>query len=404
MNENSTTVVEPGKFEKLLISLPWMARYPMWCAGNFLRQLKSSGDLHLVLVIGNHFEPSWKSTGGLWDWATQEKRLEDWRRKAAVIGRAVTDSDGTPFRHTNFFPAEQYHEGLMNQLAQLQADGFGEVEVHLHHGVEKPDTAENLRRSLVEFRDVAAERHKLLSRFPDSDLPRYAFIHGNFGLANMDCGRNCGVDEEMQILADTGCYADMTLPAIHYRSQPPKVNSIYQCGKPLYERAPHWSGPDVAVGDSLTLPLMVMGPQICDWRRRRFGLPFPRIDFGALTDRYPLDLGRIRNWRRAGISVRGRENWVFLKVFCHGFFDYDQDAVIGETMRRLLSEVMEHSERTGEFKMHFASAREAFNMILAAVDGKDGNPHLFRDYKLRTIMHNSVTVTPAVEPRLEAVA
>ena len=38
----------------------------------------------------------------------------------------------------------------------------------------------------------------------------YAFVHGNFALANSAGGRYCGVDEEMQILAETGCYADMT--------------------------------------------------------------------------------------------------------------------------------------------------------------------------------------------------
>jgi len=36
---------------------------------------------------------------------------------------------------------------------------------------------------------------------------------------------------------------------------------------------------------------------------------------------------------------------------------------------------------------HFASAREAFNMVAAAVDGKEGPPGDYRDYKLRQIMH-----------------
>ena len=47
----------------------------------------------------------------------------------------------------------------------MQAEGLGEVEIHLHHGVEKPDTAENLRKVLIEFRDCLAEEHKCLSRF-----------------------------------------------------------------------------------------------------------------------------------------------------------------------------------------------------------------------------------------------
>ena len=42
--------------------------------------------------------------------------------------------------------------------------GFGEVEIHLHHGVGQPDTAENTRRALEHFRDVLAWEHKCLSR------------------------------------------------------------------------------------------------------------------------------------------------------------------------------------------------------------------------------------------------
>ncbi len=375
--------------QRLAISLPWMLRYPWWRVGEFSRRLSiPDAPQHVILTVCNHFEPSWNSNGNNLEWSVQQKRVEDWRRKVVALGRVVKDCDGTPFRHTNFYPIEQYHEGLLDQLAEIQADGLGEVEIHLHHGVEEPDTAQNLRRTLVEYRDILAERHNLLSRLPGSETPRYAFIHGNFALANMDGGRCCGVDEEMQILAETGCYVDMTMPAILYRSQTPRLNAIYQCGRPLYERAPYWSGPDLKVGDSPTLPILITGPLVFDWRRRYRGLPYPRIDDGALSSNYPLDSFRFQNWRNAGISVRGRADWVFIKLYCHAFFDHDREAMIGEEILRSLSDILEHSARTGEFKVHFASAREAFNIALAAIDGHSGNPHLYRDYNLRAIMQS----------------
>ena len=55
-------------------------------------------------------------------------------------------------------------------------------------------------------------------------------------------------------------------------------------------------------------------------------------------------------------------------------------------MRTFLEEVLEFAERSGEFKLHFASAREAFNMVMAAADGRTGELNAFRDYKLRQIM------------------
>ena len=56
--------------------------------------------------------------------------------------------------------------------------------MHLHHGIEKPDTPENLRRTLVEFRDALADEHQCLSRLDDKGSPMYAFVHGNLALAN----------------------------------------------------------------------------------------------------------------------------------------------------------------------------------------------------------------------------
>jgi hypothetical protein len=55
-------------------------------------------------------------------------------------------------------------------------------------------------------------------------------------------------------------------------------------------------------------------------------------------------------------------------------------------MKSFMNEVIELGERTGEFEVHFASAREAFNMVVAAVEGQEGQPGAYRDYKLRQIM------------------
>ena len=140
------------------------------------------------------------------------------------------------------------------------------------------------------------------------------------------------------------------------------------------------------MNDTLALPLLFTGPLVFDWRRRLHGLPVPRLDDGVLAANYPSDLGRLRNWRAANISVRGRPEWVFIKLYCHGFFDHDQPYVIGEPMRRFLTEVMKLAERSEQLKVHFATAREAFNIALAAVEGRAGDPHIFRDYQLRPIM------------------
>ncbi|HEV7472418.1 MAG TPA: hypothetical protein VGN90_00110 [Pyrinomonadaceae bacterium] len=365
--------------DKIKWSLPWLLRYPAWRAGEALGRMRDSGaPSHLVFVVANHFEPGLGPTA--------LKRLEKWCELARTTGDALRDHDGTPFRHTNFFPAEQYERPLLEMLAGLQADGYGEVEIHLHHGVDQPDTAENTRRQLETFRDLLAEEHRCLAREKPGVQPKYGFVHGNWALANSAGGRFCGVDSEMQILADTGCYADFTLPSAPFQSQVPRINAIYQCGHSHAEARPHRSGPGIKVGDKLELPIIFTGPLVFDWTRRVRGLPVPRVEDGALAQNYPLTMDRLQRWRRAGIGVKQRPDWIFIKLYSHGFFDHDQDLMIGEQMKRFMSEVLETGERTGEFKIHFASAREAFNMVVAAVDGKEGQPGEYRDYRLRQIM------------------
>ncbi len=397
---------EPGRLTKLGWSLPWLVRYPLWRANEIIRRAtERAGPKHLIFVVANHFEPAWNEHGKPMDWSTQLSRLDDWCQQACATGNAVRDCDGTPFRHTNFYPAEQYHPRLLERLGELQREGFGEVEVHLHHGVDQPDTAANLRQTLERFRDILAEEHRCLSRLDGKGSPMYAFVHGNLALANSAGGRYCGVDSEMQILAETGCYADFTLPSAPDQSQVPRINAIYQCGHPLDEPRPHRAGPSLRVGDTAALPVLFTGPLVFDWTRRVHGLPVPRLDDGALSANFPLSLKRLDRWRNAHIGILGRPEWVFIKLYCHGFFPFDQAEMIGDSMRRFLEEVIEVGDRSGEFKVHFASARETFNIALAALDGHTGAPGRYRDHKLRSIMppndglRSSVTALSAAESR-----
>ncbi len=371
---------------KLKANLPWLVRYPFSRAANFY-DAGSSAKKHFIFTIANHFEPAWKVGGGH-DLDTQKKRLDQYHKLARKTGEAVRDADGTKFCHTNFYPAEQYDFQILEQMAAMQAEGLGEVEIHLHHGVGQPDTAENLRKTLIEFRDCLAEEHLCLSRFDGAGKPKYAFVHGNLALGNSANGKFCGVDDEMAILQETGCYADFTLPTAPDETQIPVINKIYECALPLTEKMPHRKGIEVAVsGNQPQLPLIFTGPLVFNWTRRIKKMPVPRLEDGALVDSQPSDLARFARWRSANITVKNRPEWVFVKLYCHGFFDNDQSACIGEKAQRFFSEIIENGEKTGDYQVHFASAREAFNIVSAAIDGKVGTPHDYRNYRLRTIMN-----------------
>ncbi len=365
---------------KVAYALRWLPTY----AWQRLTRGKPGGHVHLIFALADHFEPAIVPADGAAraPYDEQERRLERWCRDYPKLVDRWRDSDGRPMVHTYFYPAEQYDEGLVDRLAQHCRAGWGEIEIHLHHGLQAPDTAENTRRQLAHFRDALSERD-CLSYWEGTGPPRYAFLHGNFALSNSAGGWCCGVDSEMQILAETGCYADFTLPAGAFHSaQIAKINSIYECAPPLDRKAPHRRGRDLRRGQPpATFPLLVQGPLLPDFGA---GGPFsPRIEDSAITGARPPSLRRLQLWKHAAISVRGRPDWIFVKLHCHGMDPRPkhEDAVLGASMRQFLQEFVEGAPQRSE-SLHFVSAREMVNIALAACDGREGNPGEYRDYRL----------------------
>jgi len=343
------------------------------------------GPLQVILTVADHFEPAIDPSDGQKrvPRSEQERRLECWARDYPKAVDGYRDHDGRALVHTYFYPAEQYDEGLVEMLAEHCHAGWGEIEIHLHHGFPHSDTAENTRRVLTAFRDRLAYRHRCLALVDGSTIPNYAFVHGNFALANSAAGRFCGVDEEVQILADTGCYADLTMPSgIWHPAQIAKTNSVYECARPLSERAPHQEGNDLSVGRVPSVyPIMIQGPLVLDLRRTlRAGRPI--FENGAITGSNPPTMERYSLWKQARVRVLGRPDWLFIKLFCHSMNPNQKDSVVGDSFRKFLSELVGGASARKE-TLHFATAREMTNMLLAACDGREGNPGDYRDYRLK---------------------
>jgi len=370
--------------ERIRTNLRW---FPAYFWQRCVRRSPDVRPMHLVIALADHFEPvnstgdSKKRVNGH-EW---EHRLKEWCREYPVAVDAWRDDEGKPLRHTYFFPAEEYDPAMIDRLSEHCHSGWGEIEIHLHHGVTAPDTAEHTHRTLVEFRDALAARG-CLSRQDGVGPPRYAFVHGNWALANSAQGRFCGVDEEMQILASTGCYADFTLPA-PTSAQISKINALYECALPLNRSAPHRQGSDLQCDRAPKIfPLIIQGPLLLDFGRRKNRWPYLLgIENGELSGNNPPTLRRLQLWREAAITVRGRPEWLFIKLHCHGMVRRDEPAMFGVSIQRFLRELLEGPGNRTEYRVHFVTAREMVNIALAACDGCTGNPGDYRDYRFQLI-------------------
>jgi len=370
-------------WEKIKSNLPWLPAY-VW--QRCVRYLPDIRPVHLVIGVADHFEPMnrTEAQGIPVDRREQDQRLKKWCREYPAAVYAWRDDEGQPLRHTYFYPAEDYDETLIDRLADHCNSGWGEIEIHLHHGVEVPATGENTRHAIVEFRNALAARG-CLSRENKTGPSRYGFVHGNWALANSDHGRFCGVDEEIQILADTGCYADFTLPAPS-PAQVSKINALYECALPLNQRAPHRRGFDLQCGHApSTFPLIIQGPLMIDFGRRKRRWPFLSIESGELSGINPPTLQRLRLWQEAAITVRGRPDWLFIKLHCHGMTSRDEPAMFGTSIQDFLRELVEGPGNRTEYRLHFVTMREMVNIVLAACDGREGNPGEYRDYRFHLI-------------------
>lgn len=343
-----------------------------------------SGTVHLIITLADHFEPS-SLPGFMAGHASkdvQEQRLEQWCREYPGNFSEFRDAEGQPFNHTYFYPAEQYERDLVQRLAELCHKGWGEIEIHLHHGLTEPTTAEETIQQLVTFRDTLSREHGCLSYLQGDPDPKYAFVHGNYALANCADGFACGVDNEMQLLAETGCYVDMTYPAgIAHPAQVPVVNSIYECALPLDQRAPHRQARALRAGRSADkLPIILQGPLMIYFDRSSHRLA--RTDDGALTKVNPPSLSRLGLWKKAAITIAGRPDWIFIKLHAHSMDPTDTETLLGTPTQRFLKDLLEGARERKEV-VHFASAREMANIILAACDGREGNPGDYRDYRYK---------------------
>lgn len=330
------------------------------------------GPRHLIFAFCDHWEPLRNKVSE----AQADARVRFWAHAYPELAGEFRDADGRRPCHTFFFPGEQYKPAWLEALGDFTRRRIGEVEVHLHHD---GDTAETLRRDLQETLTRFAS-HGHLARDP-AGRPRYAFIHGNWCLANARAdGRWCGVDEELPLLFDTGCYADFTFPSAPDESQPNIVNQLYWPTGDLAGKRAYEQGERARVGvvrrDRI---LMVEGPLALAPRLGKVPL---RIENGAVTALDPGTPRRLATWVQQNIHVEGRPEWVFVKVYTHGAPELQAASHLGEGGRAL------HRALTGQYNdgrawvLHYVSARELFNIAVAAMEGRTGNPADYRDHLL----------------------
>jgi hypothetical protein len=333
---------------------------------------RPQGVRHLLFAVCDHFEP----LHGQAPRDVGRERVRAWREGLPSLTRPFRDSNGRPPRHTFFFPGEEYDPAFVEPLGELVDRGLGEVEIHLHHdGDTRATLADKLGRTLD-----ALGAHGVVAR--RRGAPAWSFIHGNWSLANgRPDGRWCGVDDELCLLHELGCYADFTFPSAPDTCQPAVVNAIYYPRDPSRRRAYDFPELGRVDGASRDRVLLVQGPLAIAMRAPPRAPGILRIEAAALSSSDPPSVARLAVWMDQWIHVEGRPEWTFVKLHSHGAPEKNARVMLGQPMA-VLHERLSQLASQGAWRIHYVTARELYNVARAAMDGMGGSPADFFDYQV----------------------
>lgn len=344
----------------------------------WLNRKPSEGPVHVMFAFADHFEPG----NGDAPLTQQKERVDRWVKEYPLLARKHVDADGAHPQHTFFFPPHYDTDDHLEKLVRLCAEGVGEIEMHLHHDRQLPwpDDENSLRIKIL----ACVES---FSRFGVFCLPdgkrRFAFIHGDWALANsLTGGEHCGVNDEITILEQCGCFADFTFP-VSNETQPRLCNRIfYGQSTPEFPKGYNKFCHEISVGNVCREGLMfVQGVIGVRWRSRTHRLK-PSIEQSNIDKMDQPTPGRIDYWLRKATHVPGKPDWIFLKIHTHGAREVDWPTLLGKPCDDMFNFLEKKYNDGKAYVLHYVSAREMYNIIRAAEDGKEGNPNNYRDYEI----------------------
>lgn len=340
-------------------------------------QPKPKDAIHIMFCFVDHFEPGNRNATH----NQQKTRVDSWVNQYPEMASKHRDSDGVVPQHTFFFPPHYDTHDHLERIVNLCSGGFGEVEMHLHHDRQTPwpDDEASLERKI----------RNCISSFSKYDvfcLPNgqkaYGFIHGDWALANSLKGEShCGINSELGILKRTGCYADFTFPVCN-EAQPKLANTIFyartnQFGPKSYNNQPI----PVQTGKKPEADFMMLIQGIIGlrWKSRihTFKSSIEQSNIDINDQPFPA---RIDYWVNKGIHVKGRPQWIFIKIHAHGSREEDREILLGKGCDEMFSYLETQYNDGAKYALHYVSARELFNIVKAAEDRKTGNPSKYRDY------------------------
>jgi len=325
---------------------------------------KSNKTKDIMFLFVDHYELAGKSD-----------RLSAWLNDYPTMVSKYRDFDGVKPQHTWFYALDLTNEEELKAIKPLVDEGFGEVELHWHHSHKSSQQFElDLKNGLEVF-----HKYGYMKSYNNSTHSSFSFIHGNWSLNNSRGEEFCGINNEIEILKKYGCYGDFTFPAMFSPAQPKYVNKItYTNLDTINKSYNHARISEVGKYETDDEFMIMQGPlaiNFKDWRHKWH----PTIENGDINGDFTQNSSkRIDCWIRQNIHVKNNPDWIFVKIFCHGAQDYK--SLCSESTAQMYEYLGDKYNDGKKYRLHYVTARECYNIVKAAENGKTGNPNKYRDF------------------------
>jgi hypothetical protein len=346
-----------------------------------------AGTKHVMFAFVDHFEPTGSAEA-------INKQIDTWVNDYMAMAGRHTDADGRHPVHSYFLTSmpsiqpDNLHN-VLTQLNQVAYNGFGEVEFHCHHGISDENTRKE-QEATAELLDIISMAKRTFNMhgalITAETLPKitFGFIHGMWALDNSRLNNRdgdphpewCGVNQELDLLKSQGAYADFTFPTGGL-IEPIIQNSIFYCYDDEFPASfnNYQNIFPVKVNEPPSDKLMLIeGPN-----------PNPNISAEPGVFIHWPNLSRMDRWVNQNVHVAGNDDWIFVKVHTHGLSGdlnnwYVRECFFGGIIDNFYRDIEQKYNDGAEWKLHYVSAREMYNIVKAAEAGKTGDPGDYRDF------------------------